>query len=154
MTEQYDSNQAFSHISPQQKMETPAQAKESKWNNDAHMALCGALAEVMAMNNVLVSKHRDVVIGFLEAKGLDFTWEGIRKTSLRHHVSLRLSAYLSRLPLAVNKAIHDAFMHLGRPCQHGPDDRHVYGVPAFLGPRDPGKDRGAHEGARPRNQLG
>ncbi|KAK0634764.1 hypothetical protein B0T17DRAFT_611729 [Bombardia bombarda] len=53
-------------------------AKEPKWNDDAHAALCGALAESLLEAGSQPSKHKDTIMAFMAAMGQQFTWEGIR----------------------------------------------------------------------------
>ncbi|KAM7222047.1 hypothetical protein V8F06_002552 [Rhypophila decipiens] len=53
-------------------------AKESKWCEAAHSALCGALTNALAEAGSTPAKHKDSILEFMESKGQVFTWEGIR----------------------------------------------------------------------------
>ena len=53
-------------------------SKEARWSPEAHSALCGALAEALIAAGASPAAHKDLIIAHLQAKGFDFTWEGIR----------------------------------------------------------------------------
>ncbi|KAM7209538.1 hypothetical protein V8F20_000276 [Naviculisporaceae sp. PSN 640] len=52
--------------------------KESKWCDEAHAALCGALADALFDAGSSPAKHKDAIMEFMASKGQAFTWEGIR----------------------------------------------------------------------------
>lgn len=53
-------------------------AKESKWCDEAHAALCGALTNALAEAGSGPAKHKDSIMEFMVSKQQSFTWEGIR----------------------------------------------------------------------------
>ena len=53
-------------------------AKESKWNDEAHAALAGALGDALVEAGSAPAKHRETIISSMSAKGHEFTWEAIR----------------------------------------------------------------------------
>lgn len=53
--------------------------KESKWGNDAHSALCVALAEALIAAGSSPAQKKDLIMAVMKACGLEgFTWESIR----------------------------------------------------------------------------
>lgn len=57
------------------------EAKNSKWNEDSHRAMCGALLDVLEAGTVALFAHKEVVVQSMEQRGHPFTWEGIRYVS-------------------------------------------------------------------------
>lgn len=53
-------------------------AKESKWSDEAHTALCGALTNALFDAGSSPAKHKDAIMEFMASRGQSFTWEGIR----------------------------------------------------------------------------
>ncbi|KAM7183460.1 hypothetical protein V8F33_013570 [Rhypophila sp. PSN 637] len=62
----------------EQSIITMCAAKESKWCEAAHSALCGALTNALVEAGSSPAKHKDSILEFMESKGQVFTWEGIR----------------------------------------------------------------------------
>ncbi|KAK3946302.1 hypothetical protein QBC46DRAFT_444446 [Diplogelasinospora grovesii] len=60
-----------------------AAIKESKWNLEAHAALCGALADALTAAGSRPSDHKDSIMAVMATKGHEFTWEAIRITGSR-----------------------------------------------------------------------
>ncbi|KAK3315172.1 hypothetical protein B0H66DRAFT_335880 [Apodospora peruviana] len=56
-----------------------AAQKESKWNEAAHAALCGALTNALSEAGSAPAKHKDSILEFMTGKGFSFTWEGVRQ---------------------------------------------------------------------------
>ncbi|EGO56775.1 hypothetical protein NEUTE1DRAFT_123234 [Neurospora tetrasperma FGSC 2508] len=53
--------------------------KESKWGNDAHSALCVALAEALIAAGSSPAQKKDLIMAVMKACGqLGFTWESVR----------------------------------------------------------------------------
>lgn len=53
-------------------------AKESKWSDEAHAALCGALTNALVESGSGPAKYKDSIMEFMASKNQSFTWEGIR----------------------------------------------------------------------------
>ncbi|KAK3387012.1 hypothetical protein B0H63DRAFT_521090 [Podospora didyma] len=87
-------------------METTG-AKESRWNNEAHGHLAGALVEALAEAGSSTAKHKDLIVASMEARGMDFTWEAIRIT-LGPGSSFLLPR-TSYPPLSTNQSPHSTF---------------------------------------------
>jgi hypothetical protein len=52
--------------------------QESKWSYEAHVALCGALADALVAVGSSAAANKDQIQASLSSKGFDFTWEAIR----------------------------------------------------------------------------
>lgn len=53
--------------------------KEGKWNNDAHSALCAALAEALSAAGSSATQKKDLILAVMKSQGQEsFTWESIR----------------------------------------------------------------------------
>ncbi|CAK7230728.1 hypothetical protein SCUCBS95973_007670 [Sporothrix curviconia] len=52
--------------------------KTSKWDNDAHMKLCVALAEALVASESSAAQHKDLIMSTLTASNAHFTWEAVR----------------------------------------------------------------------------
>jgi len=52
---------------------------QTKWNEEAHMALLLVLMDVVTENgSIPISKHKGQIIAGMEAHGFGFTWEAVR----------------------------------------------------------------------------
>lgn len=55
-----------------------ASKPDSKWNEDSHATLCGALAVALQASGASLGSHKEMIHGALLAKGYNFTWEAVR----------------------------------------------------------------------------
>lgn len=54
-------------------------SKDGKWNNDAHTALCTALAEALIAAGSSAAQKKELIMAVMRASGQNgFTWESIR----------------------------------------------------------------------------
>ncbi|EFW98979.1 hypothetical protein CMQ_4831 [Grosmannia clavigera kw1407] len=60
-------------------MASAATEKTSKWDAEAHMALCTALTKALLDGGDSLARHSDVLMTSMKASGQDFTWEAIRQ---------------------------------------------------------------------------
>lgn len=58
---------------------TTAMAKSTtKWDENAHKALCGALLETLEIGGVAFRAHPETLVASMAERGHPFSWEGIR----------------------------------------------------------------------------
>ncbi len=58
---------------------TNKESKDSgKWNNEAHMKLCDALAQALVEAGSSAAQQKKKIMEIMNESGLSFTWEGIR----------------------------------------------------------------------------
>lgn len=58
---------------------TTALAKPTtKWDENAHKALCGALLDTLEAGGVSLRAHSETLVESMAERGHPFSWEGIR----------------------------------------------------------------------------
>ncbi|KAL0470504.1 hypothetical protein QR685DRAFT_544174 [Neurospora intermedia] len=97
--------------------------KESKWGNDAHSALCVALAEALIAAGSSPAQKKDLIMAVMKACGLEgFTWESIRHRKMprwdeQTHIDLMITLYNALQP-SITKETQDFVVEAMRSKGH------------------------------------
>ena len=84
----------------------------SRWSNDAHQALCVALAAALVESGSTVAQHQEKLVEFMSEQGFSFSWEAIRYVDCSSALA-STTAFSSSFALC-------SFPSLPSPKQHQP----------------------------------